>query len=85
MCHLPNSINIPLENLERDMKRIEELSEGRKPVFCLCRRGIFSVEATRIIKEAIQRGESPNIYSVYNIRGGLESWAGNVDPEFPKY
>jgi rhodanese-related sulfurtransferase len=48
---------------------LEELSAGVQPIYCLCRRGIFSVEATRAISEAMN--ERPKLHSVYNISGGL--------------
>ena len=75
MCSLPAAINIPLASLP---DHIEELSSSNKPIYCLCRRGIFSVEATRILSEA-------GIPSVHNVTGGLLSWSKEVDPDFPIY
>jgi adenylyltransferase and sulfurtransferase len=83
MCSLDGSINIPLSELGNQLDRLEELSAGVQPIYCLCRRGIFSVEATRAISEAMK--ERPKLHSVYNISGGLASWTDEVDPSFPKY
>lgn len=91
MCSLDRSVNLPLEQLMDDgdcdgeLRKIEEMSGGTRPVYCLCRRGIASAEATRIIQEAIEEKRFPGIHSVYNLRGGLNSWVRNVDPNFPQY
>ena len=83
MCSLQGAINIPLANLPGELQRVAELSGGVKPVYCLCRRGIASTEATRILSEATKN--HPSIHSPKNIRGGLTAWSKEVDPSFPKY
>mmetsp|Transcript_59971 Transcript_59971/g.89058 ORF Transcript_59971/g.89058 Transcript_59971/m.89058 type:complete len:392 (+) Transcript_59971:490-1665(+) len=86
MCALDNSINIPLNEIKEKIEEIEKLSDrGTKPIFCLCRRGIASAEATRIIQDAIGSASHDGILSVYNIDGGLNAWVEEVDPSFPKY
>jgi len=65
------------------MKELANMSNGCKPIYCVCRRGIASVAATNIISKAAL--EHPNIYSVKNIVGGLNSWRLKVDGTFPKY
>lgn len=50
LCALPGAVNIPLEKLPHAMDRIGTLSqEGTLPIYCLCRRGIASIEAVQII------------------------------------
>ena len=83
MCSLEGAVNIPLANLPQELDRVAQLSKGSKPVYCLCRRGIFSVEATRILSEATE--SHPDICSPKNIRGGLKAWSKEVDSSFPKY
>eukprot|EP00804_Cyclotella_cryptica_P004773 CCRYP_004866-RA/>CCRYP_004866-RA protein AED:0.03 eAED:0.03 QI:72/1/1/1/1/1/2/42/614 len=85
MCSLDGSVNIPLVELETKLDKVDELSNGILPVYCLCRRGIASVEATRIIQRSIEEGKYKKIHSVYNIDGGLNSWVKTVDSEFPWY
>lgn len=84
MCSLNDSINLPLEHLREQLDRVSELSRGQLPVYCLCRRGVASAEATRIIKECIDDGKG-RIHSVYNIYGGLRAWVETVDDSFPQY
>jgi len=83
MCSLEGSLNIPLASLPDELDRVAQLSNGTKPVYCLCRRGIFSVEATRILLEATE--SRPEICSPKNIRGGLQAWSKEVDTSFPTY
>ena len=85
MCSLDGSINIPLGELESKLDEIEELSDNTLPVYCLCRRGVASVEATRMIQKSIEEGKCKRIHSVYNVDGGLNSWVETVDSEFPWY
>mmetsp|Transcript_24581 Transcript_24581/g.53198 ORF Transcript_24581/g.53198 Transcript_24581/m.53198 type:complete len:650 (-) Transcript_24581:194-2143(-) len=85
MCSLEGSVNLPLEQLETKLELVGELSNGDLPVYCLCRRGIFSAVATRIIQNAIEDGSAKRVHSVYNIAGGLSSWVKTVDSEFPQY
>jgi adenylyltransferase/sulfurtransferase len=83
MCSLQGAINIPLANLPEELGRVADLSNGVNPVYCLCRRGIASAEATRILLEATN--SHSGIFSPKNIRGGLVAWSNEVDPSFPKY
>jgi rhodanese-related sulfurtransferase len=46
-------------------------------VFVLCRRGVDSVAATRILRHQGVRA--------FNVTGGLQAWAAEVDPAFPVY
>lgn len=92
LCHLQESINIPLHELRKQVKRIESLSEGEKPVYVICRRGIASAEATRMLLEVIESYDDPDsarkssrIHSVFNISGGYASYQVEVDPSFPRY
>lgn len=81
MCSLEGAINIPLASLSKSLGVVE--SFGPKPIYCICRRGIFSLEATRVLLDAMVGGLK--IHSVKNISGGLSVWASEVDTSFPKY
>ncbi len=85
MCSLDGSINIPLDKLEAHFNRVGQLSRSELPVYCICRRGIASAEATRMLQKYIDNGNDHEIHSVYNISGGLNSWVETVDADFPRY
>ena len=83
LCSLEGAINVPLADLESQLDKIEGLSKGKKPIYCVCRRGIASVAATNILSEAKKRRQ--NIHSVKNLKGGLDRWREEIDRSFPKY
>uniref|UniRef100_A0A7S3DSI5 Adenylyltransferase and sulfurtransferase MOCS3 homolog n=1 Tax=Entomoneis paludosa TaxID=265537 RepID=A0A7S3DSI5_9STRA len=83
LCALPGSVHIPMAELVQQLEKVEGISKGKLPIFCLCRRGVDSVEAVRVLQEA--RPSHPGIHSVQNIRGGLDQWRQTVNPAFPKY
>jgi adenylyltransferase and sulfurtransferase len=95
LCSLKGAVNIPLADLSNQLQRVKELSNGTKPVYCICRRGIFSTTATLLLQQTVvatgpsELGDNntaqPGLPAVYNIVGGLESWRDQVDPMFPKY
>jgi len=86
MCSLDGSVNIPLEELSSKLDVIEQLSHGEIPVYCLCRRGVASVEATRILQQSKDGNMNDSkIHSVFNIDGGLNEWVKSVDDQFPWY
>mmetsp|Transcript_30288 Transcript_30288/g.61795 ORF Transcript_30288/g.61795 Transcript_30288/m.61795 type:complete len:646 (+) Transcript_30288:117-2054(+) len=85
MCALEGSVNLPLGDLESKLEQVGDLSHGELPVFCICRRGIASAEATRVIRRAIDEQNQTRIHSVHNISGGLNSWVRTVNSEFPQY
>ena len=75
--NIEGAINIPLESLQHQCKDIEDMAKNT-PVYCICRRGIASVEATRILSRESE-------VNVYNVKGGYQAWNKEVDRKFPKY
>eukprot|EP01039_Chlorochromonas_danica_P003065 gene3065-3348_t len=67
-----------------ELEVVHELDTVKKTkgkIFLLCRRGIDSTVATRLlIKELPQVG-----WSYYNVRGGLTAWQEEEDSTFPLY
>ena len=85
MCALPGAINIPLARISDELDRIERLaSGGTNAIYCICRRGVASAEAARLLAGEIENSQR-NIQSVRNVAGGLNAWRRDVDPSFPKY
>eukprot|EP00934_Nitzschia_sp_Nitz4_P004145 Nitzschia sp. Nitz4//scaffold121_size67750//5327//6835//NITZ4_006061-RA/size67750-augustus-gene-0.127-mRNA-1//-1//CDS//3329534330//4135//frame0 len=83
LCGIEGAVNIPLRDLKNSLEEVEKLSDGTKPVYCLCRRGVASASATHILSEAL--ASHPKIHSVINIMGGLDAWRAKVDDSFPQY
>jgi len=66
--HLPGSDNVPLGELPT---RAEEF-DGDERVICVCREGIASLQAARLLAayEGVDRAES--------LAGGIEAWPGEL-------
>jgi len=66
--HLPGSENVPLGELP---SRADEF-EGADRVVCVCREGIASLQAVRLLTayEGVDRVES--------LAGGIEAWSGDL-------
>jgi len=95
LCSLDHAINVPLESLPDNLDRLEELTGGwTKPIYCLCRRGIASVEATKLLVDhimsttittPINTDSDTTTGKIKNIQGGLDAWRKQVDASFPRY
>lgn len=86
---LPKSLNIPLPSLEARLPEISSAlkeEEERKgagsdlsaQLYVICRRGNDS-------QRAVQHLHKMGFTSARDVVGGLESWAQDVDPNFPTY
>ncbi|KAJ4791033.1 Adenylyltransferase and sulfurtransferase MOCS3 [Rhynchospora pubera] len=74
---LPNSVNIPLSDLEKELPKLGPMVNDSS-LYVICRRGNTSQTAVQLLH---QKG----LLSAKDIIGGLESWAKEIDPKFPVY
>ncbi|KAL0138304.1 hypothetical protein V8B55DRAFT_1536904 [Mucor lusitanicus] len=77
ICRLPNSINIPIDELDKHLDQIQQQQQG-KDVYVVCRLGNDSQIAVRMMQKA-------GIDKTKDIRGGLLSWSKSIDADFPIY
>jgi adenylyltransferase/sulfurtransferase len=75
MGKLPNTRAIPYGQLER---RMEELNPSVTTVV-VCKLGIRSEMAVRVLKKAGYRGR------IVNLQDGINAWAEEIDPSFVVY
>ncbi|KAL4566779.1 hypothetical protein LXL04_030904 [Taraxacum kok-saghyz] len=75
---LPNSMNVPLANLEEKLPEMESVLKGVESVYVVCRRGNDSQRAVNVLHKM-------GVFNAKDIVGGLESWARDVDHRFPTY
>lgn len=95
ICHLENSIHIPLSQLEdRNLpwskvltERLAELSKNTNDldnkVIVICKLGNDSQKAVKILQE-FSDGETCK-FIAKDIKGGLMAWSEKIDPSFPQY
>ena len=74
VCHLPDSRHIPMALIPT---RCEELDPGDE-IVVICHHGGRSMQAALFLEH---QGHS----SVINLTGGVNAWADEVDPNFPRY
>lgn len=74
ICRLQDCIHIPLSELPR---KIDELPRDQD-IVVVCHHGVRSLQAAAIIR---MQGLTRTI----NLRGGIHSWAEQIDPLMNKY
>ena len=74
ICRIPNSVLIPLAEVE---KRVHELNRSSE-IVVHCKAGGRSAKAVKFLKEA-------GFEKVKNLKGGILAWADRIDPSVPKY
>jgi len=90
MLHLNGAINLPLAELDKEGTKLEDFCSDAESVYVICRRGIFSRQATFKLLEMKERGifvsdSALGQGKVKNVCGGLVSWAKSVDDSCPTY
>ena len=66
---IPNSINIPVDDLEYELEEIEEFKD--KPILVYCKSGIRSSLACTLLEEE-------GFSTLYNLRGGILDYNGKI-------
>ena len=85
ICSLSGSINVPLAQVKGRANEIaKELAKDEtSSLVTICRFGNDSQVAAKALQEALQtKSDGPWIG---DLKGGLEAWRQDVDPEFPEY
>ncbi len=74
ICRIPNSVLIPLAEVEKRVHELERSSE----IVVHCKAGGRSAKAVKFLKEA-------GFEKVKNLKGGILAWTDRIDPSVPKY
>lgn len=75
MCHLPDAILIPMNQVPNNIKRIPR----DKPVVVYCHHGIRSASVIQYLEQNHQ------FNNLINLEGGINSWATDIDSSMPLY
>ena len=75
LCHLEGAVLIPVGMIPNNRKRIPT----DRPVIVYCHHGIRS---TNVAEYLYARGGLPNLY---NLDGGIDAWARDIEPEMAVY
>ncbi len=72
------SVAAPFASLDGDgLQRVLSLPRDQ-PLACLCHHGVRSAQVAQYLL-------AHGFTEVYNVRGGIEAWAREVDPAIPRY
>ena len=71
---IANSVTIPMRELPA---RIEEFQTDDE-IVCICHHGGRSAQVAMFL-------ESRGFKQIYNLSGGIDGWAKQVDPSLPSY
>ncbi|MCS6856162.1 MAG: Grx4 family monothiol glutaredoxin [Sandaracinaceae bacterium] len=66
--------SVPWEEFEKKMNHLR----ADLPLVCYCHRGIRSIH---FVRELLELG----FKEVYNLKGGIDAWSREVDPQVPRY
>ena len=67
-------MHIPLHELEA---RFEEIPKDKLPLIVYCHHGVRSLYATQFLKF--------HGYDALSLRGGIDKWSLDIDPNVPRY
>jgi len=81
IASVDGAINIPLKKIAQEFETIKQMVGHSEdfPIYVMCRRGIASVAATKLL---LNQGGFKN---VKNVDGGVTEWKKSVDSDFPTY
>lgn len=71
---IPGSQTIPMHEIP---ERLDEIPRER-PIVCICHHGVRSLQVAHYLA---RQGYSP----LFNLTGGIDAWAREVDPACPTY
>ena len=74
ICHLPDSLNISMGNIQQVLKQLSPAAE----TVVICHHGMRSYQVASYLE---QNGFSNTI----NLEGGVDDWAKTIDPNMPQY
>ncbi len=75
ICHLPEAELFPLSKLHQSQ---EELMEAEEALVVYCHHGLRSADVCSQLRFLGKE-------NVYNLDGGIDRWAAEVDPSLPSY
>ena len=74
LCRLENAVHIPIEEIEL---RTDEL-DPRSEIVVYCHKGVRSAAVAEYLR-------SLGFADVKNLAGGVDFWAGTIDPSMRRY
>ncbi|MES2364336.1 MAG: rhodanese-like domain-containing protein [Pseudomonadota bacterium] len=73
-CHIANTHLIPMQSIPGKLDTLDKQAQ----IVVICHHGVRSMQVARFLEHA-------GFVKVYNLQGGVDSWAQQVDASMPTY
>lgn len=73
-CHLAGAVHVPMAQIPARIGELEDAAE----IVCICHHGVRSLQVAHYLVRQCQG-------KVFNLQGGVEAWAQDVDTAMPRY
>ncbi|MES2405904.1 MAG: rhodanese-like domain-containing protein [Pseudomonadota bacterium] len=73
-CHIANTHLIPMQSIPGKLDTLDKQAQ----IVVICHHGVRSMQVARFLEHA-------GFEQVYNLQGGVDSWAQQVDASMPTY
>lgn len=74
ICHIEGAVNISMREVSARFTEIK----NHKLIVCICHHGVRSLQVCQYL-------ESLSVSGIYNLQGGIDAWAREVDVTMPRY
>lgn len=74
IASLPGSVNVPMQQIPAAIGTLD----ASRPIVCICHHGMRSMQVAWFL-------ERNGFQHVFNLTGGIDGWARDVDPDCPTY
>ncbi|MFZ2854789.1 MAG: rhodanese-like domain-containing protein [Rhodocyclaceae bacterium] len=74
LCHLPGSTPMPMSTVPARLQELDDEAD----VVVICHHGVRSLQVAMFL-------ENDGFLSIYNLAGGVDAWARDVDPGMRQY
>lgn len=74
LCRLPDVVLMPLDTLPEQWQRLDI----ERQIVCVCHHGIRSRHAAAFL-------DSQGVPALFNLTGGMDAWAREIDPKMQTY
>ena len=74
-CHIEGSVHIPLSEISHQLNDLV----GTKQIAIICHHGIRSMQVAQLL------ADTGRYDKIFNLSGGIDAWASEIDPEMPRY
>ena len=72
------TLHIPMNEIPGRLAELDDAGARAQPVVCICHHGMRSAQVVAFL-------ERQGYDDVYNLAGGVDAWAAQVDASVPRY